>query len=80
MSREASNIIKASAIGGSIGLATSRVPNSVGSKGAQHHGSDTSEITMHRNDQNVIEAIEIVCSCGQTTFVECVYPDQEKTS
>ncbi|MFT7616421.1 MAG: hypothetical protein ACI97A_000042 [Planctomycetota bacterium] len=73
-----SNIIKASNIGAVVGLPASS-SNSTGKRGS-HRGNDTSEITLHRNDQDIIEAIEILCSCGQTTFVECVYPSQENAS
>ncbi len=78
MSSRVSNIIKAANIGVSTGRSVSTGGTQAGAK-IQHQSQDSATINLHKNGE-IIEAIEITCSCGQTTFIECVYQDQESAS
>ena len=75
MSRQASNIIKAANLGAAAGMPGLQ-PMTPSKAATVHQESDTARIELHR-DGDLIEAIEITCSCGRTTFIECVYEDQE---
>ena len=75
MSHSASNIIKAANIGAVVGLPNATA-SQAGSAKRAHAKSDSATIELHKNG-DVIEAIEVTCSCGQTTVIECVYEDQE---
>lgn len=76
MSRMVSNIIKAANIGAVAGQLQNQ-PSQAMNTNRAHTGQDTATIELHKNG-DVIEAIEVTCSCGQTTVIECVYEDQEQ--
>ncbi len=78
MNRRISNIIKAANLSPTLGASVSSAAGVPPAKTA-HAPQDTATINLHRNG-DLIEAIEVTCSCGRTTFIECVYEDQEPTS
>ncbi len=78
MSSRTSNIIKATRVSAQSGRPVTPTGHRTAAPASCTSGTPA-QIELHRNGE-VIEAIEVTCSCGQTMIIECVYEDQESAS
>ncbi len=71
------NLIKASTLGSrQAGATAGPAPTKPGQRSptARDEHDHEPEIRLHREGDDII-AIEVVCGCGRTTFIECKYPE-----
>ncbi|MCB9833552.1 MAG: hypothetical protein H6807_13870 [Planctomycetes bacterium] len=75
MRTRSGNLIKAAAVG-TLPIAEGEVRTMPGAAAkpatrAAEHQHDP-EIHLHKEGEDIV-AIEVVCACGRTTFIECRY-------